>query len=86
MSAVTNRRHVVEVRPADHVWASRIPKLQVQARQPGGGGEPPPLNTHSRRAGGRSTSSRVGSVGTSQLATSASNVSNARDQSGLCGE
>ena len=32
----------------DHVWAARIRKLQkpaVQARQPGGGGEPPPLDT-----------------------------------------
>ena len=32
----------------DHVWATRIRKLQkpaVQARQPGGGGEPPPLDT-----------------------------------------
>ena len=32
----------------DRVWAARIRKLQkpaVQARQPGGGGEPPPLDT-----------------------------------------
>ncbi len=32
----------------DRVWASRIRKLQkpaVQARQPGGGGQPPPLDT-----------------------------------------
>ncbi len=32
----------------DQVWAARIRKLQkpaVQARQPGGGGEPPPLDT-----------------------------------------
>lgn len=39
-----------EMDPAalDHVWAARIRKLQkpaVQARQPGGGGEPPPLDT-----------------------------------------
>ena len=39
-----------EMDPAtlDHVWATRIRKLQkpaVQARQPGGGGEPPPLDT-----------------------------------------
>ena len=39
-----------EMDPAmlDHVWAARIRKLQkpaVQARQPGGGGQPPPLAT-----------------------------------------
>ena len=39
-----------EMDPAqlDHVWATRIRKRQkpaVQARQPGGGGEPPPLDT-----------------------------------------
>ena len=39
-----------EMDPAmlDRVWAARIRKLQkpaVQARQPGGGGEPPPLDT-----------------------------------------
>ena len=39
-----------EMDPAqlDHVWATRIRKLQkpaVQARQPGGGGDPPPLDT-----------------------------------------
>ena len=39
-----------EMDPAnlDRVWAARIRKLQkpeVQARQPGGGGQPPPLDT-----------------------------------------
>ena len=39
-----------ELDPAmlDRVWSARIRKLQkpaVQARQPGGGGEPPPLDT-----------------------------------------
>ena len=42
-----------EMDPAmlDRVWTARIQKLQdpeVQARQPGGGGDPPPLDTAAR--------------------------------------
>lgn len=43
---VLNREMVPDT--LDQVWAARIRKLQkpaVQARQPGGGGEPPPLDT-----------------------------------------